>query len=83
MLIGELHGYSATERLANDSCPVDVEDFEQISDPVGEGPQRVIPDRLFGLTVTHEVRRDHSEAIGQERDHVPPGPRATGHAVEK
>ena len=83
MLVGELHGDPAAERLADDGCPIDVEDFEKITDPTGERTQRVIPDGLFGQTVTHEIRRDYGEAIRQEGDHVPPGPRTTGDAVEK
>ena len=36
MLVGELHGHPATEGLADDGGPVDVEDLEQITDPAGE-----------------------------------------------
>jgi hypothetical protein len=59
MLVGELHDHPAAKRLADYRCPIDVEDFEKITDPTGERTQRVIPDGLFGQTVTHEVRRNH------------------------
>src|ERR1700683_5298869 len=83
MLVGELHGHSAAERLADYGGVVDVEDVEEITDPAGERTQRVVPDRLLRQTVTHEVRRDHGEATRQVRDDVPPGPRTAGDAVEK
>src|ERR1700677_855961 len=83
MLVRKLHSNPAAERLPNHGRPVDVEDFKKITDTAGERAQRVVADRLFGQTVTHEVRRDHGKTICQSGDHVPPGPRTTGDAVQK
>ena len=83
MLVGELHGHPTTERLADDGCLSDVENVKEVADSTGECTQRVVPDGLFGQSVTHEVRRDHGEAISKQRDDVAPGPRATGDAVKE
>ena len=67
-LIGELRGHTATERVADDRDPVDLEHAQQVAHPVGETGHRVVGPRLLGSPVPEQVRGDHGVVPGQLLD---------------
>ena len=50
MLIGELHGHTATERLTDHRRPGDAKFIEQITQPHRERTQRIVTARLLSVT---------------------------------
>ena len=56
VLVGELHGDAAAERVADDGRAVVAEDIEQVAQPAGGGAQRVVAGRRIGPSVTRAGR---------------------------
>ena len=51
MLVGELHGHTATKRLTDHCRPGDAKFIEQVTQPCRERTQRIVTARLSGFTV--------------------------------
>ena len=82
-LVGELHRHPAAERVAHDRRLVDAERDQQVAHAAGVGAERVVAAGLRGLAVPEQVGRDHRVVLRQRWDHVLPGPRAAGDAVDQ
>ena len=58
MLVDELHGHAAAERLADDRRARNTQLVEQVTQPHRERAERVVAPGLGGLTVPQQVGRD-------------------------
>ena len=83
VLIGELHGDAAAQRLADDGCPLHLEGTEEVAQPAGKGAERVVAGGLGRLAVAQQVRGDDIVSAGQRGHDLAPGVRASGHAVNQ
>ncbi len=83
MLVCELHGHSAAQRLTDHSGPGDSQDPQQVAQPRSEGAQGVVALGFGRLAVAEQVGGDDIVMAGQQRHRVPPGARAAGHAVDQ
>jgi hypothetical protein len=83
MLIGELHGHPATERLTHHRRPGDAKFIEQITQRYRERPQRIVTARLSGFTVPEQVRCHHPVFLRQLGQHRSPGRRTSRHAMDQ
>ena len=83
VLVGELDGDAATERVPDDGRARHVEGLEQVAHAAGVGAERVVAERLGRLAVTEQVGGDHVVTLGERRHHVLPGARASRQAVEQ
>ncbi len=54
MLIGELHGHTATERVTHHRRPGNAEIIEQITQRYRERAQRIVTARLSGFTMPNK-----------------------------
>ena len=57
-LVGELHGHTAAEAVADERGPLDVEHDEEVADARRVGAQAVVAAGLGGLAVAQQVRGD-------------------------
>ena len=83
MLIGELHGHTATKRVTHHRRPADAEFIEQITQPYRERAQRIVTARLSGFTMPEQIRRHHPIFLRQLGQHRSPGRRASRHAMNQ
>jgi len=83
MLIHELHGDAAAERLTDDRRARDTQFVEQVAQPHRECAKRVVTARLVRPAVTEQVGRHDAVLLGQCGDHRPPGVRTSRHTVDQ
>ena len=83
MLIGELHGHTATERVTHHRRPGNAKFNEQITQRYRERAQRIVTARLGGFTMPQQVRRHHPVLLRQLGQHRPPGRRTARHAMDQ
>ena len=83
VLVRELGGDPASERMADDRGVFDLEDVEQIPHAVGVCRDRVVGAGLVGLAVTKQVRRDDREALRELRHERHPARRVVTDAVQE
>ena len=72
VLVGQLHGDPAAERLADHGCPLDLEDGQQVAQTAGVGAEGVVPERLGRFAMPDQVGGDDGEVACQQRHHLGP-----------
>ena len=72
VLVGELHGDAAAQRVTDHGGAVVAEQLQQIAKPTRQRAQRVVRLGLVGVPVTEEVGSDHMCMLGQCRHHRNP-----------
>ena len=83
MLVGELHGDAASERLSHDGGALDLEYCQQVAQPAGLRAQGVVARRLGRLPVAGQVRGDDRMITSEQRKDLLPGARAPGDPVDE
>ena len=83
MLVGELHGDTATEGMPDQRDAGDAELVEKVAQPYREGSQRVIRAWLIGLPVAEQIGCDHPVPGREMRHHLTPGLRTAAHPVDE
>src|SRR6185436_15905401 len=83
MLVDELHGHAAAERLTDDRRPRYSQLVEQVTEPHRERSERVVAAGLVGLTMSQKVGRDDAVFPRQLGDHCAPCFGAPGHSVDQ
>ena len=74
VLVGELHGDAATQRVADHGRPPVAEHDEQVAKAGRVGAQGVVAAWLGRLAMAEQVGGEHGVAIGQLRDDLVPLP---------
>ena len=83
MLVEELHGHAAPERVADDRGLRDAQFIEEVAQRDRERAERVVAARFGRLAVAEQVGSDHSVLLRQLGQHRPPGLGTAGHAVDQ
>ena len=65
VLIGELHGHAAAERVADDGDAFVAQVLQKVAQPAGERAERVVRARLVRLAVAEQVRSDDVRVLGK------------------
>ena len=83
VLVGELQGDPAAERLTDHRGPLVAERDEQVAQEAGLGAEGVVALGLVGAAVARKVGGDVGDVWRQQRDGRPPHVRAARHAVHQ
>ena len=82
-LVGELHGHTAAERVADERRALVPEDEQQVAEQGRVGAQRIVAGRLRRLPVAEKIRREDREPAGQAGADRRPCRRAARHPVDE
>lgn len=83
VLVGQLLGDPATERVTDDGDALDVEHAQQVAHPVGVTANRVVTPGLVRQAVPEQIGHDHSMGAGEPREDGSPGLGLVADAVQE